>query len=593
MCGIFGWSGRNPASFDFNKYNILGIMNEQRGKHSCGVTIDGEIYIGVDKNKLYRDFIISTPLDKPVKYPVVIGHTRHATVGALNEVNAHPFGFGNMNNNNDYKFIGVHNGSLTNYYDLAKKRNIETSEKITEKNVVSYRTKIDSEILLECIYKDNNFSILSEYTGAAALVFTRIDNPNVIYCYHGKSKEFKYSKDTIEERPLFYYKENKYSLYISSIKESLELIAGADIDNIGEFKHNCVYEIKNGDISTAKIYEVDRSECFQKYSAVTTYGYTTNNHKNDDAWDQYDYEDAWSLFGSSKNKNKTSNISNHNSIVNIYNESTSYKIKQRKEIHYEKLRFKCGHDLLTGCYLYINTFGYYRLGDKIKNSEEIFWTLVNQRFYDGDFITDKEITEEIKKKSFIPFVHNDKVEIISPPIYYFFKGVRLLGPHDYIACIDSTKSGGPFSYESLSCCSALPICDDVNYKTSDRQNILLDNKPYSGIIAPLGSKKIYTIKNGKLEKIEDRLEDLRENNVINLPEVVEKLEEENQNSQIDNDMLELKIEELFVQPFEKFTNIMEEFNKEFGHLEKGKAAYSILKDFTEAVHELINVDINQ
>src|SRR5690606_24935912 len=105
-CGIFGWSGRNPASFDFTKYNLLGIMNEQRGKHSCGVTIDGEIYIGVDKNKVYRDFILSTPLEKPVKYPVVIGHTRHATIGVLNEANAHPFGFGNINDNNDYKFIG-------------------------------------------------------------------------------------------------------------------------------------------------------------------------------------------------------------------------------------------------------------------------------------------------------------------------------------------------------------------------------------------------------------------------------------------------------------------------------------------------------
>ena len=80
------------------------------------------------------------------------------------------------------------------------------------------RKKIDSEILLEIIYTSKNFKVLSDYNGGAALLFTSINEPNVIYAFHGASSETK-NGALIEERPL-YYVETKEGWYFCSIKSS-------------------------------------------------------------------------------------------------------------------------------------------------------------------------------------------------------------------------------------------------------------------------------------------------------------------------------------------------------------------------------------
>ena len=165
MCGLFGWVGKHPKTFDKAKFDILGILNEARGKHSCGMSIDNEIVIGVDKNKLFRDWLASVNYSPPEKIPVVLGHTRQATYGAHTIDNAHPFGF--PNDKEEYDFIGVHNGSLLNHTDLAENRDIP----VKVKKGKGERVKIDSEILLECLFKDKNFKVLSQYDGAAALLF--------------------------------------------------------------------------------------------------------------------------------------------------------------------------------------------------------------------------------------------------------------------------------------------------------------------------------------------------------------------------------------------------------------------------------------
>ena len=99
MCGLFGWVGRNPKTFNLDKLNILGVLNEERGRHSCGLAIDGLIKVGVKANKEYRDFAIDMAGTIPESHSVVIGHTRHATSGVHDMRNAHPFGFGTTSEN--------------------------------------------------------------------------------------------------------------------------------------------------------------------------------------------------------------------------------------------------------------------------------------------------------------------------------------------------------------------------------------------------------------------------------------------------------------------------------------------------------------
>lgn len=106
MCGIFGQATNSPKKINEYKVKMLGMYNETRGRNSCGITYDGEIYHGLDKDKLWTDFIKGRKF-RATKFPIMFGHTRQSSVGAINHFNSHPFGFGINNTNDGYKFIGV------------------------------------------------------------------------------------------------------------------------------------------------------------------------------------------------------------------------------------------------------------------------------------------------------------------------------------------------------------------------------------------------------------------------------------------------------------------------------------------------------
>jgi len=234
-CGLFGAAADDVNKINIDKVKILGIFNDIRGGHSCGISVDGDIILGTYKNKLFKDFITEHTIVQPDTLPVILGHTRKATGGLHNEDNAHPFGFGV--NGDFYDFIGTHNGSLNNEKELAEMYDILDNETTISKfNHKNIRYKIDSEILLEIIYK-KGFSVLKDYNGAAALALYNTKKPNTIYLYHGASKKTLYNDEQVEERPLFYYQESENVVYYSSIKESLEAINDTN-GEIKAFDHN-------------------------------------------------------------------------------------------------------------------------------------------------------------------------------------------------------------------------------------------------------------------------------------------------------------------------------------------------------------------
>lgn len=111
MCGIIGYAGKEPAA----AYLLNGLERlEYRGYDSAGVAIvssEGELQVKKCRGRLEA---LKEHLEKeaPLKGNVGIGHTRWATHGEPNDVNAHP----HIGQNG--KIAVVHNGIIENYLEI-------------------------------------------------------------------------------------------------------------------------------------------------------------------------------------------------------------------------------------------------------------------------------------------------------------------------------------------------------------------------------------------------------------------------------------------------------------------------------------------
>lgn len=506
-CGLFGWTGKDVKKFNKDKFDKLGILNVERGKSSCGISYDGDIQIGIDSQKHYYDFIIEREI-KPKRFPVVIGHTRQNSVGLTNVFNAHPFGFGD--NNGDYIFVGAHNGTLKNYKDLSKTYEVEESIEShhydkDNKEIVVKRDKIDSEILLEIIYKHKNFKVLSEYIGGAALVFTDTTNPNILYLFKGKSKDYQYSNFETTERPLFVYVENKNSMYFSSLEDSLKTIGGND-DNIIDIDSNTIYKITDGDFNNAEKIIISRKNATQNpsYNSSRTYG--PNYAFSEEDWLDNGYGSAFNAKKEKKEEKSTTIISlpavktvkekEIEESLNIYEETTLKPINDYQGVPYfNKLRWWRNGQLITGIYIWINNYGYFPVGSSIKTANERFWFFADKVFDGKDFITDEKIT------GIVPI---DSSRIVEPAFFYFVEGVQIKTLMDYAHIYhkftmmeNRTKY---LDYIQLSQISTHPIINlNFSTKDKDKQNILRSGVIVNDLTTTLlGAEKTYTIKKGNL-----------------------------------------------------------------------------------------------
>ncbi|MCK5169962.1 MAG: glutamine--fructose-6-phosphate transaminase (isomerizing), partial [Bacteroidales bacterium] len=171
MCGIVGYIGDKQA------YPILvnGLKRlEYRGYDSAGIALlNKEVKIYKKKGKV-------SDLEKHVTKDdlsgnIGIGHTRWATHGEPNDLNAHPHA--SMNG----LFILIHNGIIENYSRL--------KDKLTDRGY-KFKSKTDTEILanlIEYIYLKANGDIdaeqavrlaLSKVIGAYGIVIIAKDEPD-------------------------------------------------------------------------------------------------------------------------------------------------------------------------------------------------------------------------------------------------------------------------------------------------------------------------------------------------------------------------------------------------------------------------------
>lgn len=134
MCGIVGYIGSNEAV----PVLMEGLSRlEYRGYDSSGVAL----YTGKDimvKKRKGRLSVLADEFDQsPVSTFVGIGHTRWATHGEPNEVNAHP------HTNMRSSIAVIHNGIIENYMKL--------KEWLMEELNVEFKSETDTEVIAHLI----------------------------------------------------------------------------------------------------------------------------------------------------------------------------------------------------------------------------------------------------------------------------------------------------------------------------------------------------------------------------------------------------------------------------------------------------------
>ncbi|MDA8715262.1 glutamine--fructose-6-phosphate transaminase (isomerizing) [Flavobacteriales bacterium] len=172
MCGIVGYIGTKDA------YPILikGLKRlEYRGYDSAGVALlhDGDLNVHKCKGKVADLEAFSE--NKNLSGSIGIGHTRWATHGPPNDVNAHPHVSG------DGKLSLIHNGIIENY-DVIKENLLSRGHK--------FDSDTDTEVLVHFIEeihsqeKGDLFDAvriaLNEVHGAYAIVMVDMSNPREV-----------------------------------------------------------------------------------------------------------------------------------------------------------------------------------------------------------------------------------------------------------------------------------------------------------------------------------------------------------------------------------------------------------------------------
>ena len=109
MCGIVGYIGQNQAM----PVLIKGLKKlEYRGYDSSGIAVFSDhLQVGKTKGRL-ADLEEKIKTDGSINGCVGIGHTRWATHGAPDDVNAHP------HTSSNGRISVVHNGIIENYLPL-------------------------------------------------------------------------------------------------------------------------------------------------------------------------------------------------------------------------------------------------------------------------------------------------------------------------------------------------------------------------------------------------------------------------------------------------------------------------------------------
>ncbi|MCF7891018.1 glutamine--fructose-6-phosphate transaminase (isomerizing) [Candidatus Bipolaricaulota bacterium] len=168
MCGIVGYRGEREAQ----PVILSGLKKlEYRGYDSAGVAIIGDGGLGVEKMEGKIARLEDALMESPKSGKVGIGHTRWATHGEPNDVNAHP------HQGCTDKYGLVHNGIIENHRKLRKELESRGHE---------FSSDTDTEVLIHLIEEQEGpleakvRSSLNEVQGTFAIGVVSAEEPTKV-----------------------------------------------------------------------------------------------------------------------------------------------------------------------------------------------------------------------------------------------------------------------------------------------------------------------------------------------------------------------------------------------------------------------------
>jgi glutamine---fructose-6-phosphate transaminase (isomerizing) len=233
MCGIVAYVGHREAA----PLVIKGLKRlEYRGYDSSGIALINELGLSVFKKKGKVVELEGILAGQNIHANIGIGHTRWATHGEPNDVNAHP------HQSNGKRLALIHNGIIENYNTL--------KQSLINKGY-TFSSQTDTEVLvnfIEEIQKSKNCDTpeavriaLMEVVGAYAIVVMDSQNPNQLVAARKGSplvigigeKEFFFASDAT---PIIEY--TKEVVYLDDLEVAVVNEKGLVITNLKNEKQD-------------------------------------------------------------------------------------------------------------------------------------------------------------------------------------------------------------------------------------------------------------------------------------------------------------------------------------------------------------------